>query len=308
VTSDHDQLAAGKGKDAENDPDGRSLQYALAPERRARIMELVTSEGFCTIAELARALDVSEMTVRRDVLRLEGSQRLRRVHGGVTVLPGEALSSSDFAVQSEVMVDEKRAIARAAVSLLDPGAQVAIDSGTTTYQLALILPENLDLTVASHSLPVLSALSSRKGVRVIGIGGELHPVTQDFSGLATNDAIANLHLSMLFLTTMGLTERGVFCASDHEALVKRKLVEVAERVVLLADSTKLSTSAMIRVCSLGDIDCVIMDDGISEQGRRMLADHEVELITTPRGTPAGQSAGDPDRRGSADGSGALVRP
>ncbi len=277
MTSDQDQ-AAGQGMAAEEHEDGQSLQYTMAPERRARILELVTSEGFCTIAELARSLDVSEMTVRRDVSRLESGQRLRRVHGGVTVLPGEALNSSDFAVQSTVMVEEKRAIAQAAAGLLEAGATIGIDSGTTTYQLALVLPENLNLTVASHSLPVLSALLPGQGLRVIGIGGELHPVTQDFSGLATHDAISNLHLSVLFLTTMGLTDRGVFCASDHEALVKRKLVEVSERVVLLADSTKLATSAMIRVCSLDDIDCVIMDDGIGDDSRKMLADNNVELI------------------------------
>jgi DeoR/GlpR family transcriptional regulator of sugar metabolism len=226
------------------------------------------------------------MTVRRDVSRLEGGQRLRRVHGGVTVLPGEALNSSDFAVQSTVMVEEKRAIARAAAGLLEAGATIGIDSGTTSYQLALILPDNLNLTVASHSLPVLSALAPGAGLRVVGIGGELHPVTQDFSGLATHDAIANLHLSLLFMTTMGLTERGVFCASDHEALVKRKLVEVSERVVLLADSTKLTTSAMIRVCSLDDIDCVIMDEGIGDDSRKMLASNDIELIVVaPEATP-----------------------
>lgn len=276
MTTEHEQ--PGRKMAAED----QSLQYTMAPERRARILELVTSEGFCTIAEMARSLDVSEMTVRRDVSRLETQQRLRRVHGGVTVLPGEVLNSSDFAVQSTVMVEEKRAIARAAVSLLEPGATIGVDSGTTTYQLALVLPENLNLTVASHSLPVLSALSPGKGLRVIGIGGQLHPVTQDFSGMATHDAIANLHLSLLFLTTMGLTERGVFCASDHEALVKRKLVEVSERVVLLADSTKLASSAMIRVCSLADIDCVIMDDGIGEESREMLAGNDVELIVVTR--------------------------
>lgn len=289
MTSD-EQHAPDKGKVAKGHEDAQSLQYTMAPERRARILELVTSEGFCTIAELAQSLDVSEMTVRRDVSRLERSQRLRRVHGGVTVLPGEALNSSDFAVQSTVMVDEKRAIARAAVGLLEAGATIGIDSGTTTYQLALVLPENLNLTVASHSLPVLSALLPRKGVRVIGIGGELHPVTQDFSGMATHDAIANLHLSLLFVTTMGLTERGVFCASDHEALVKRKLVEVAERVVLLADSTKLTTSAMIRVCSLDDIDCVIMDDGIGEKSRKMLAGNGVTLITAAPDAAAAPTA------------------
>jgi DeoR/GlpR family transcriptional regulator of sugar metabolism len=150
----------------------QSLQCTMAPERRARILELVTSEGFCTIAEMARSLDVSEMTVRRDVSRLETQQRLRRVHDRVTVLPGEVLNSSDFAVQSTVMVEEKRVIARAAVSLLEPGATIGIDSGTTTYQLALVLPENLNLTVASHSLPVLSALSpGAKGCASSGSAG-----------------------------------------------------------------------------------------------------------------------------------------
>ena len=75
---------------------------------------------------------------------------------------------------------------------------IGFDAGTTTHELSLILPEHLNLTVATHSLPVLTALVSRKGVRVIGHGGQLQPATQDFCGLATQAAIADLSLSIRF--------------------------------------------------------------------------------------------------------------
>jgi DeoR/GlpR family transcriptional regulator of sugar metabolism len=254
------------------------LRYGSAPERRTRILDVVTNEGFCTIAELARSLDVSEMTVRRDVALLERAEQVRRVHGGLTVLSRDALYSSDFTKRAAEMMHSKRAIAQTAIHLLDREASIGIDAGTTMHQLALLLPDDLKLTVASHSLPVLNALLSNPGVQVIGLGGELHPLTQDFAGLATREAIANLHLSVLFLAARSLSNRGVFCASDHEALVKRKLLEVADRVVVLADSTKLTSSAMVRVCGLDRIDCIVMDDGVSPEAKSLFLSHGIKLI------------------------------
>jgi DeoR family transcriptional regulator, aga operon transcriptional repressor len=259
-------------------PDAGNLRYRSAPERRARILDVVTNEGFCTIAELARSLDVSEMTVRRDVARLERAEQVRRVHGGLTVLSRDALYSSNFTKRAAEMMHAKRAIAQTAIGLLESNATIGIDAGTTTHQLALLLPADLGLTVASHSLPVLTALLSNLGVQVIGLGGELHHLTQDFAGLATREAIANLHLSVLFLAARGLNNRGVFCASDHEALVKRKLLEVADRVIVLADSTKLTSSAMVRVCGLDRIDCIVMDDGLDPEASSLFSSHGIELI------------------------------
>jgi len=262
------------------------LRYGSAPERRARILDVVTNEGFCTIAELARSLDVSEMTVRRDVALLERAEQVRRVHGGLTVLSRDALYSSDYTKRAAEMMYAKRAIAQTAIHLLDCDATIGIDAGTTMHQLALLLPTDLKLTVASHSLPVLNALLPNQGVQVIGLGGELHPLTQDFAGLATREAIANLHLSVLFLAARGLNSRGVFCASDHEALVKRKLLEVADRVIVLADSTKLTSSAMVRVCGLDRIDCIVMDDGVGSEAKSLFLSHGVELIVaTEDGSP-----------------------
>ncbi|HEX3815533.1 MAG TPA: DeoR/GlpR family DNA-binding transcription regulator [Mycobacteriales bacterium] len=254
-----------------------NLRYGSAPDRRGRLLRLVTDEGFCTIAELAQALNVSDMTVRRDVSRLERDQCVRRVHGGVTVLPPSALNTSDFGERARTRIEAKRRIARHAAGLIGTGATVGIDAGTTNHQLALILPEGKDLTVATHSLPVLTALQHKAGMRVIAFGGELHPITQDFAGIAAQDAIANVNLSILFLGAKGLNERGVFCASDHEALVKRKLLEVADRVIVLADSSKLSATAMVRVCSLEDIDTLVTDAGIGADAVAAFTAHGVEV-------------------------------
>jgi DeoR family transcriptional regulator, aga operon transcriptional repressor len=271
------------GEDAPGQPDPEvSMRYGSAPDRRKRILEFVTSEGFCSVGELAASLDVSEMTVRRDVARLEHEGRLRRVHGGITILPREALSPSAFGDRAADMRMPKQWIAQAAVRLIERGATIGLDAGTTTYELALIMPEHLNLTVATHSLPALTAFVSRKGVRVIGLGGQLQPATQDFVGLATQAAIAELSLSVLFLAGRGITERGLFCANDHEALVKRKLLEVADRVVLLADSSKFRSAAMVRVCQLEDIDCMVTDDDIRQTEASIIADHGVDLVIAPR--------------------------
>jgi DeoR/GlpR family transcriptional regulator of sugar metabolism len=151
------------------------MRYGSAPDRRARILESVVSEGFCSVGELASSLDVSEMTVRRDIARLEQEGRLRRVHGGITTLPREALSPSAFGDRAADMQLPKQWIAQEAIRLLEHGATVGLDAGTTTYEIALILPELLNLTVATHSLAALNAFVSRKGVRVIGHPGLRRP-------------------------------------------------------------------------------------------------------------------------------------
>ncbi|MBX6355109.1 MAG: DeoR/GlpR transcriptional regulator [Micromonosporaceae bacterium] len=241
-------------------------------------MELVSEQGFCTIAELSSALEVSEMTVRRDVGRLAREGKVRRVHGGVTALPSEALNPSDFAVRAASAREAKRAIAREALRFIRrPRATIGIDSGTTVLELAKILPEDRRLTVATHSLPAMVAMSKLKQVHVFGLGGELHPETQDFAGPATLEAIRDLRIGTLFLAAGGLSRRGVYCESDHEALVKRALIEVSERVVLLADSSKFGSSAMVRVCGLDAVDHAVIDDAITAADAALLADNGVDL-------------------------------
>jgi DeoR/GlpR family transcriptional regulator of sugar metabolism len=257
------------------------LRYGSAPDRRQRILDLVTAQGFCTIVELSAALDVSEMTVRRDVERLSKEERVRRVHGGVTVLTSEAMHPNDFNIRVTAMREQKLAVAAAALDFITAGSTICVDAGTTTLELARLLPEDHGLTVATHSIPVMTTLLPKSGVLVFGLGGELHPETQDFAGPTTTAAIRELRISTLFLAAGGLGARGVYCASDHEALVKRALIEVSDRVILLADSSKFRSSAMVRVCMLDSVDHAVIDDGISPEEISLLRESSVPLTIAP---------------------------
>jgi DeoR family transcriptional regulator, aga operon transcriptional repressor len=261
------------------------LRYGSAPDRRQRILDLVTAQGFCTIGELSAALEVSEMTVRRDVERLSREERLRRVHGGVTVLSNEAMHPNDFTARATVMREEKRAIAAAALAFISPGATICVDAGTTTLELARLLPEDHRLTVATHSVPAMTTLLPKNGVLVFGLGGELHPETQDFAGPITVAAIRELRIATLFLAAGGLSARGVYCASDHEALVKRALIEASDRVILLADSSKFRSSAMVRVCTLESVHHAVVGDGIRDEDISLLREGGVPFTIAPTLSP-----------------------
>ena len=256
--------------------------YASVPDRRARLVQHVTEQGYCTIIELAVRFGVSEMTIRRDVNALVTEGRLRSFHGGVGALsPVEALGV-DYSARNETKAEAKLAIARHAATMIGTGAFVALDAGTTAAGVAGLLPTDAHFQVITPSLPVVVALTGHEGVEVTCLGGALHRESRSFAGPATLAAISNLQVEILFLAASGLSERGAFCGNGFDAITKRALIEVADRVVLLADSSKFSSSAMVRVCGWDAIDAIITDEGLSDHDREILDQSEVavEIVST----------------------------
>lgn len=262
-----------------------ALRYASAPDRRVQLLERVESEGYCTFSELAAALDVSEMTVRRDVQRHIDEGRLRGVQGGVSAFDRSTMLGRDFAARLRERQELKRAIAARAVTLVAPGATVALDAGTTTLEVANLLRLQPNGTVVTASLPAMMALLSGEGPTLIGLGGELHRLTQSFAGRAALDAIAEMRIDLLFLAASGLSDAGVFCANEFDAMVKRALIAVSERVVLVSDASKFIASAAIRTCELARLDVVVIDSSVTDLQRAALERHIAEVIIV---------AGDPD--------------
>ena len=257
------------------------LRYTSAPDRRARLVELVEAQGFCTVSELAAALSVSEMTIRRDVQRFIDAGRLRGVHGGVTALRRHAFLGSDFAARADRMQPAKRAIARRAAQLIEPDSAVGIDAGTTTLELTHALDANPPRTVVTASLPVMAALLREGSPTLVGLGGVLHAHTQSFAGPSTVDAIADIRLDLLFLAASGITDQNVYCANEFDAVVKRAMITVANRVVLLCDASKFDASAMVRICRLSDLDSVVIDADLAPDHLRILRQHVPEVIVVP---------------------------
>ncbi|MCS5732517.1 DeoR/GlpR family DNA-binding transcription regulator [Herbiconiux daphne] len=268
--------------------DGR-FAYASASERRDILAQYVIEQGYSTILELSQRFGVSEMTIRRDVARLVGEGRLRGFHGGVGSLSPVEVSGVDYGDRDQKMGEAKRAIAEHAVGLVGAGAVIAVDAGTTAAQFAALLPQDRRLQVITHSLPAINILSNNQGVEITGLGGVLHQESLSFSGPATLAALANLHIDTLFLAASGLNERGAYCGNSFDAITKRALIDVSDTVVLLADSSKFETSAMVRTCEWDAIDRLIVDSGLRPEDERMLAQFDIAIekvgATAASGSP-----------------------
>jgi DeoR family transcriptional regulator, aga operon transcriptional repressor len=255
------------------------LRYTSARDRRDRLVSLVDEQGYCTIVELSKIFGVSEMTIRRDVAKLVSEERIRGFHGGVSPIAVQEIKGSQYSHRIVSKGDVKRNIALRALQLVEENSVIGLDAGTTVAMLANLLPDSgRHLRVVTASLPAVSALAENPAAEVICLGGALHQDAMSFAGPATLSAISNLHIETLFLAASGLNDRGAFCANEFDALTKRALIEVSDNVVLLADSSKFSIPAMVKICGWDSINTLIIDDDLSVDAERMLRDREVEVL------------------------------
>jgi len=254
------------------------LRYGDAPARRRAILGRLRASGFCGVSELADELQVSEMTVRRDLRTLEAGHQVRLVHGGAS-LPPDSLGVARFSSRAASGDAAKREIARAAAALIGPRDTIAVDAGTTAFQLARALPEDFAGCVVTHSVPVIQHMLSRPPVRVVGLGGDLYHPSQAFVGPTTVEMASSLRVRTVFLGAAALDERGIYCEADVERPTKRALMSIADEVVLLVDHGKFATSAPVLLCRYADIGTLATDGpppaavtgALSAAGTRLLA-------------------------------------
>jgi DeoR family transcriptional regulator, fructose operon transcriptional repressor len=232
-----------------------------APERHQQILERARSAGRVDVASLADELDVTPETIRRDLTALERHGLVRRVHGGA--IPVERLGfEPGIAARESVLSGEKERIAKAALDELPQDGAVILDAGTTTVRLAELLPNDRELTVVTHALPVATVLAPRANITLHLIGGTVRGRTLAAVGPWALAALADIHADVVFLGTNGLSaEEGLTTPDLGEAAVKRALVAGARRTVVLADHTKLGRVDFAHVAPLAAVDVVVTDTG-----------------------------------------------
>ena len=236
-----------------------------APERHQQIVARARAEGRVDVLSLARELDVTPETVRRDLTALERHGLVRRVHGGA--IPVERLGfERALSDREQVLAPEKERIAKMALDQLPDGGSILIDAGTTTVRLAQQLPPDRELTVVTHALPVATALAGNPGVTLHMVGGTVRGRTLAAVGSWALRDLAEIHADVAFLGTNGLTvEHGLTTPDLAEASVKRALIAAAARVVVLADHTKLGRADFAHVAPLSQVDTVVTDTAVDEE-------------------------------------------
>ncbi|WP_184918817.1 DeoR/GlpR family DNA-binding transcription regulator [Kitasatospora gansuensis] len=263
----------------------------FAAERRQLILEMVRANGAVSLRELARVVQTSEVTVRRDVRALEAEGLLDRRHGGA-VLPGGFSREPGYPQKTHLAAAEKSAIADLAASMVEEGDAVVVGAGTTTQELARRLARVPGLTVVTNSLLVAQALAHANRVEVVMTGGTLRGSNYALVGSGAEQSLHGLRVSKAFISGSGLTaERGLSTTNMLSASVDRALVQSATEVIVLADHTKLGADTMFQTVPTEAITRLVTDEqaaGTDPTARELdaLADCGVQISIAPLGSPA----------------------
>jgi DeoR/GlpR family transcriptional regulator of sugar metabolism len=251
---------------------------ALPVRRREEILNLLKEDGSAKVVNLAQLFKVSEVTIRQDLEKLEAEGLITREHGGA-FLKNAMDSVRNFALMNQDNLDKKASIARKAIQFIEPGDTIILDSGSTTTEIAKLLPEIGNLTVITNALNIAMMLGSVPGLELIVTGGEFKAPTLSLTGQKAADFFQGLTAQKLFLATAGISlKHGLTYPSISDLVVKKAMVESAETTFLVADSTKFGKSSLASLGALALIDYIITDCGISETEIHHMNAHDIELI------------------------------
>jgi len=229
--------------------------------RREEILKIVSEWGIVAVKELAKELGVSLLTIRRDLATLEKEDLIERIWGGVTL---KKLHQGEltFEQRSILNLEEKQAIAKAAITLIKPKDVIALTSGTTVFELAKLIPDIPDIHVVTHGINTAYYLGQR-GVRVIVPGGYLRESSLSLVGDKTEAFFKDIYIDKCFMGVDGIDiDIGVTALYTAEALVYRAMIEVSKEIIVLADHTKFGKRKLALISPIERINVIITDDGV----------------------------------------------
>lgn len=233
-----------------------------------------------SVRELVERIGVSPATLRRDLTKLAGHGRIRRIHGGVEAAGGATrphLTALTFAAGQTLNVERKRLIARAAAALCEDGESIIINGGTTTYQMADYLIDRR-LQILTNSFPIAQMLALSSDNRISLPGGEIF--REQGLVLSPFDADGTQHFtaSKIFLSCFSVSARGIIESDPLVARAVSKLLGRADRLIVLADSSKFEARGSMAICPLSRVDTLITDAGIDAGAADMVKAAGINLV------------------------------
>lgn len=257
-----------------------------ANDRHAQLLALLKERGYCSVVEMSQLLNVSAMTIRRDLHMLHEKQIVEVTYGGARLLALKR-SEPDFDIRAHEHLAEKQAIGRlAAQHFIQEGDVVGIDSGSTTVEVARNLP-NVPLTIVTHSMAAANVVAHNKLYSLVVLGGVLQREANCFCGPQAIAALQTLYINKLFLSASGLLlPDGLSCNSLLDAEVKQALLSSSRQVILCMDSSKVGSAYLARFATLDVLDTLVTDNGILDESREALEQQHIQIITASAAVPA----------------------
>lgn len=247
-------------------------------QRHEMIMEELIKHGSVMVSDLVKLLDVSAVTIRKDLTELEKSDKLYRSHGKA-VLINPYINNRSVNEKEKLATDEKHAIGREAARLITRNDSICIASGTTVHALARNIVPIHKLTVVSASLPVSNILSEHENIDIVQLGGHLRHSSLSVVGEYASRILDRCSFSKLYLGVDGIDlEFGITTTEMREAELNQKMIAAAQKTIVLADSTKFGRRGFAKIADIDAVDLIITDAGISPKTIKKIEDLGIELI------------------------------
>ncbi len=247
--------------------------------RRNEILDDINVNGQVYVDELSTKFGVSEVTIRNDLDQLEQKGLLIRARGGAMRIEGRVGVDYHLSEKDKLHFQEKVRIGKAASKLIADSEIILIDSGTTTVEMAKNLDHIENLTVITNALNIAAALINNPNVNLTIPGGYLRKNSQSLVGPMAEKGLRNFHVDKAFLGVDGFdTHTGLYTPNIEEAHLNELMINIANHVVLLADSSKFKKKSFAFICSIDKIGTVVTDDKIADDDHKRLKDAGIEVI------------------------------
>ncbi|WP_029146413.1 DeoR/GlpR family DNA-binding transcription regulator [Microbacterium luticocti] len=255
-------------------------------DRLSRLVDYIVEKGTVRVEEVIAQFGVSGPTARRDLDALAEQQLVERTRGGARA--NSTTGDVPLRFRTSRRWHEKNAIARTVASLVTPGSVIAFNGGTTTtaaaYEVGVRAAADgqfahTETTVVTNAVNIANDLVVRPQLRIVVVGGVARSRSYELIGPLTGLILPEISIDTLFLGVTAVDpQRGLFTPDEGEAKVNAALVEAARRTVVVADSTKFAATAFARICTLGAVDAMVTDAGITDASARAIRDAGLELI------------------------------
>lgn len=261
-------------------------------ERHRVILGEVAERPVVTVTQLVELTGASEATIRRDIGALHVMNRLRRVRGGAEALhPPQTvgLAGRPFSVNEGVNIDKKRAIARAAVALCEDGESIIINGGTTTFQMVHDLSRRR-MQILTNSFPIAEHLLRNSKNTITLPGGSIYREQNIVLSPFENDVTRNFYARRMFMSAKGVSPIGVMEGDPLLIQAEQKLINQAEELILLVDSSKFANRSSLILCPLERVHTIITDDAISPRDAKLVEQSGIRLIVAAENAAAGEAS------------------
>lgn len=253
----------------------------MPKERRNQILKQLHANGKIDIEDLVNQLNVSAMTIRRDLTYLEENEKIIRTHGGA-ILNKPLVVESSFRTKEGKFNNQKKQIANKAVEFIQDHSTILLDSGTTTLEIAKLLKDKKTITVVTNDIKIAAELIDTD-VKVIVTGGELQNNVGTLFGPLTEQILKNIHVDLFFLGAHAIDfKAGVTAPTFEKASIKKLMIEASEKTWLVADSSKFDQKSLTKVCDLTQLYGVITDRNITTETEEKLNEY-LEVVTVEGG-------------------------